>query len=213
MTPSNVTNSRIRCSIQLNKEQEQAVTEYLTRSTCFWNFLMYHLRNEFNEYIESNGSQEAYTALCNKANKYLDLINYPVSEEESENDIEAAWKDFLPQMRELSSDSLQCRLRDFIDALVSYLKQDSVGNAQRPKVKTERSAQAVSFLKPSFTIIGNLLQLKGSFPIEFEVPELSRVSFDVNEVLIGKKANIIFESDSKYGPAKQEGHFFMIASN
>ena len=209
---SNVTKPRIRCSIRLNEEQEKAVMEYLTRSTCFWNFLMQHLRNEFNEYIESNGSDEALMALTNKAITCLHMLSLP-NLEGNETNIEEEWKAFLPQMRELDYDSLNCRARDFVDALVSYVAENGSSNAQRPKVKTERSAQAISFTKPNFSIHLGILKLEGLFPVEIEVPELTRLSFEVNEVMIGKKAHVYSDSDSKYGPAKQEGHFFIIASN
>ena len=202
------TNRRIRISLSLSPKQEEQVMQYLSRSTCFWNFLIHHLKEEIDEYIRTKGSEVVYERLKEKAETYLKLVIYRPKAVSPEIVVESSWEHLIEQMGELPSSSLKQRVEDLLEAFKAYVQKDSVSNNKRPRAKTERSAQAVLLGRPYFTIRDKTLTIDGFLPIELNIPELD-IDGDVNSIVIGKRAAISQENEQKYGPL-QEAYFLLI---
>lgn len=207
-----ITNRRVRISLSLTPKQEEQVMQYLTRSTCFWNFLIHHLKEEIDEYIRSKGSKEAYDSLKEKAERYTKRVIYRHDAEKetsfSKIAVESHWEPFIEQMGELPSSSLRQRVEDLLEAFEAYIQKDTLSNSKRPRAKTERSAQAILLGRPYFTLRDKVLTIDGFLPFELNIPELE-IDGEINSIVIGKRAAISQENEQKYGPL-QEAYFLLI---
>lgn len=209
---SETANRRVRVSLSLSKKQEECVMEYLTRSTCFWNFLIHHLKEEIDEYIRTRGRQVAYDRLKEKADSYTKLIIYGrnISKDASSSEIavESSWEPFITQMSDLPSSSLRQRVEDLLEAFKAYVEKDNPSANRRPRAKTERSAQAILLERPYFTLKNSTLTIDGFLPFELELPELD-FNEEVQSLVLGKRAAITEENEKRYGPL-QEAYFLLI---
>ncbi len=209
MTESQRAPKRTRLSLTLTPQQEAAVTDYLTLSTCFWNFLMHHLRNEIDEYIKADGRPQEYARLLAKAKEYTAYVtgedHFP------KTDIDLSWELLLTGMRDLPPSTIHKRTENLLDALKAYAESSfKATTARRPRAKTDRSAQAVSFIRPNFSIEGTTLLIDRLSTLSIEIPELKDLDYIPNEVLIGKRAAAGPDSEAKYGP--QQDKYFVNLS-
>ena len=213
----NSNRQRVRVSLDLNEKQEAGLMDYLTRSTCFWNFLIDHLKPEINEYVLRGGdlktNGESTLLLKKKAEQYTDYVLYGQSDRfdiPSKIAIKPHWNDLIDIMRRLPSISIRDRLNNLLEAFENYVKAAPGSDGRKPRAKTERSAEAVLLPISSFTFKGDELTIKGisGLPVVIKNPAFERLNKPIDSIIIGKRGERTPDQIAKYGPMQEK--FFLL---
>lgn len=177
---SSNTKHGVRFVLTPNSQQAQNIEYYLTRSSLFWNLLLYHTDEYIKEYIEQPNSIYNDKQL----ERFMYLVYETLIHRERDEGIHFSARDEadIMKIRTIPNTSLRNRVHDLAKLVITYKHrfiEKGITLPGLPKRKSPKSRQSIRFDPSDYMITGDTLEILGRPGIKINIPGLSKLDFTV----------------------------------